>query len=248
LITIGLKGVWDYPFIVSNSIASAQVFGYLPNVLEYPFNYTTSNISVAELVPFTSSNVDYIITVAEVYFPKDDVAELQALILDSSSSIYNNPDATYNEFADLIDRSIPITGVLDKLNTGSTSSSGTSSGSTFVNSGAMEYSQSGVSGASKAETGKNVGIAIGSVVGATTYIALLILGARYYIVRKRVKLESGSNSFLDSASNGSAESLNHFVYGAGVRASAQSQQMSQVDNYIPQISKPVATQNSLGWS
>jgi hypothetical protein len=263
LITVGFKESLNYPFVVKNSLSSAQIFEYLPILLKSPFNLNESNVTVVQLVPFSSSTVSYIITVAEVYFPSQSVSELQSMVLDSSSSLYQNDDPTVSDFSKLIDSSIPLTGLLDKLGSSSgssSSSSGSSSQAQGVSplSGSMEYSNSQVtSNTNKSQSGKIAGITIGSVVGGTVYISLLLVGVRFFIVRKRIRLESAQNSILPTSTNGSVESFGDVAYGAGVRLpsspsvdtrQSQSPQMSQTDSFIPRISKPVAAQNSLGWT
>lgn len=258
LITVGLKQSLNYPFVVKNSISSAQIFEYLPSVLVGPFGFANSNVTVVQLVPFTSSTVDYIITVAEVYFPSEDISYLQNLILNGSSTLYSNYDETVREFATLIDSSIPLTGLLNQLDESANGSSGSSSGGSQVlaNSGSMEYSASQVvDKTGKSQKLKIAGITIGSILGACVYIALMVVGVRLFIVRRRIQLTIAQNSILPTSSNASVDSF-QVAYGAGVRLPSSSSfggsndgaQMSQVDNYVPRISKPVAAQNSLGWS
>ncbi len=266
LITVGFKEAWNYPFVVKNSLASAQIFEYLPKVLNHPFDYNSSNTSVLQLVPMVSTEVQYIITVAEVYFPSSDIAALQKHILNASSPLYKNDDATAAALSTLIDPSIPLTGLLGRLEQGSSNSGSNSNGgngNSHQNTGAMEYSSS-VNTQTPQGKGRLAAVTIGSVVGGTVYISLLIVGVRFFINRKRVALASRSGSILPMSNpNDSTESFNSVQYGAGVRLPSSSTpshfshasqqyshqpEMQQVDNYVPRISAPVATQNSLGWS
>lgn len=263
MITVGFKESLNYPFVVKNSLSSAQIFEYLPAALEGPFGFIESNISVLQLVPFTSSTVDYIITVAEVYFPSQNVSKLQELVLDPTSDLYTNKDKTVSGFSKLIDSSIPLTGLLETLASSTQSSDGDTETvaqeqGLSPNSGSMEYSNADVNAVTtKTQKGTIAGITIGSVVGGTVYIALLVVGVRFFIVRRRIKLNSTQNSVLPVSANVSVDSFSEVAYGAGVRlpstpsvatrSSPMESQMSQVDSYIPRISKPVAAQNSLGW-
>lgn len=38
VVTVGFKSALNYPFVVNNTITSAQIFEYLPGVLTYPFD------------------------------------------------------------------------------------------------------------------------------------------------------------------------------------------------------------------
>ncbi|QID83737.1 hypothetical protein GRS66_006214 [Saccharomyces pastorianus] len=70
-----------------------------------------SSIVVKQIVPMIDSSKAYVIAVAEVYFPTEALSFLQELILDSNSTLYNNPQTPLRTLAGLIDSSIPLGGL-----------------------------------------------------------------------------------------------------------------------------------------
>lgn len=121
-ISVGFKQALNYEFVVKNSLSSAQIFEFLPDVLTYPFDgFDQDEVQVVKLVPFSSPNVDYIITVAELLFPKSKINDLQSLLLDKTSDLYSNPDSSQETLANLIDSRVPIQNLI--LNSDGTSSS-----------------------------------------------------------------------------------------------------------------------------
>lgn len=147
LITIGLKRGLNYEFLVSNPLSSAQIFNFLPEVLSYPFmnfpnnfdvpsngnltselgsilgghNFNESNTDILEIVPLVVPNRDYFISVVEVYFPKELLYYLEALMSDRNSSLYAIPNDSLSALARLIDTSIPLTGLVTQVTNTSTS-------------------------------------------------------------------------------------------------------------------------------
>lgn len=117
LVTIGFTEALNYAFVVQHSLSSAQIFEYLPLVLANAFpEVSTKHIVVKSLVPYQSVQVDYMITVAEVYFDKEYIDELQDAVTNRTSLIYSNPDKTISSLAELIDPKIPVDGLLSSLN------------------------------------------------------------------------------------------------------------------------------------
>lgn len=194
LITIGFKRSLNYVFVVENSISSAQIFEYLPDVLSYPFSsIDKSDVTVKQLVPYTSSQLSYIITIAEVYFPKSKLTSLQNELTTSGSKIYENPNSAQSTLANLIDSRIPIQGLLGSSSTsvwiGSNSDSSSGSGSSSVDPqslGSMDFSSEANSSVGKSSTsgGKMAGIIAGSAVGAGAYLSAIVA---FYIRRKNRK-------------------------------------------------------------
>ncbi|CAI4057593.1 hypothetical protein SUVZ_02G5300 [Saccharomyces uvarum] len=70
-----------------------------------------SSIVVKQIVPMIDSSRAYVIAVAEVYFPIEAISFLQELILDTNSTLYNNPQNSLQTLAGLIDSSIPLGGL-----------------------------------------------------------------------------------------------------------------------------------------
>lgn len=168
LITIGFKKELNYPFAVSNPIANAQIFQYLPQVLASPFEDKSNkfqNTSVLQLVPLKVDKKDYLVTVAQVYFPQDSTNALEALMLNTSSDFYKNPDGLLKQLASYIDPSIPLTGLVesgsDSLISGGYNGG---SGSEFnSNSGSGSNSDSDSNGSSKGGSKSKGGINLGSL-------------------------------------------------------------------------------------
>lgn len=266
VITIGFKAALNYPFVVEHSISSAQIFQYLPGVLKYPFNGDKDfeDVSVSRLIPYSASNIDYTITVAEVFFPKESVKALSSLITTPGSSIYRNPDSTSRSLAALIDSRIPLTGLTstDQQVSGSSSSSSNSGGSNNPNGSIDDVVNKEVS-----NKGRIAGITIGAAAGCGLYMSLMILLFRKFRKNNRLELpptDSESNlgysdegsSMMDSSSGFSAifSRINHggVMTGAGVATGgippAGGAEAIGPDGLRPNnISQPVQASNSLGW-
>lgn len=220
LVTIGFKEPLNYPFVVSHSISSAQIFDYLPKVLKSPFGGSGEfdDVTVSRIIPFGSLDTSYIISVAEVYFPDNMVSLLGLLLADTNSKIYQSKDATTAMLALLIDIRVPITGL--NVATQATQTPQTNNGS--VGSGE----------AKTLNTGVVAGITVGASVGSLAYMSLMVLLLRRF-KKKKNNIEITSIDSESSIENGSRGSAN----------SPMSQNTARFN-----ISVPVNAQNSLGWS
>ncbi|CCD27449.1 Msb2p NDAI_0K02580 [Naumovozyma dairenensis CBS 421] len=136
LITIGFKKPLNYEFIVANPKSSAQIFSFLPDVLNAPFNNTFNNITVLQLVPLQNPSLNYLVTVAKVYFPTDMIDTLSSLIEDytTPSLIYTINQGAKGSLANLISSDIPLTGLLTNSLSSSTDSTSNNSDSNNSNS------------------------------------------------------------------------------------------------------------------
>lgn len=173
-------------------MSSAQIFQFLPGVLTYGFTSDNifANVSVKSLVPYTAEGVNYVITVAEVYFPSSAITSLQSLVLSPNSRLYNNPDATSKMLALMIDIRVPLTG----LQTSSLTKSSSTSGNGSMDSG---------SGTSSLKSGVVGGVVAGVSIGAFAYMAAMALMFRKYKKRKALALPlSDSESELGSTDPG----------------------------------------------
>lgn len=185
VITLGFKSGLNYPFVVAHSLASAQVFQYLPGTLAYPFK-GDQTISVKQLVPFQSPSLKYIVTIAEVYFPKDWISALNQSIQTGESTFYFNPDPTENSLAQLIDVNIPLVGLdsagsdYSGYSSGSSSAQSVSGGLVPTKLGSMD-SESSTSSLANNKLGV-VGTTSG--ISAAVYISVLLVGFRMYKQRK----------------------------------------------------------------
>lgn len=236
LITIGFKEALNYPFLISHPLSSAQIFSFLPRVLQYPFSSTAgsvpiyrrqdievmtllqrrltssaaeidtcslsfqdydkiqlvsvklaslksenrtdqennslhrrsvndkvsvmnstsdssnidySQIVVKQIIPLVSSSINYIVSVAEVYFPDHSIDTLQRLIRNQNSELYKNPENSLKALASLIDPSVPLTGLVDSDGNSVTNEEGGNSGSSGSNSSGDSDPSSGGSGESQ---------------------------------------------------------------------------------------------------
>ncbi|QPG77184.1 hypothetical protein FOA43_004591 [Brettanomyces nanus] len=264
LITIGFKQSLNYVFVVEHSISSAQIFEYLPNVLANSFVNST-DIIVKQLVPYTSSQLDYIITVAEVYYKKDYIDALQTAITDLSSEFYQNPSSTQDTLAGLIDSKIPI----DSLLEGSTSlwideDSGSSDGSIDSNVtpqslGSMDFSSQANSSVAKMKVsgGRVAGIVAGSSVGVATCLGVVVA-----LFRRHRKNRKSNDPFADDYAYGPDSSISesypkedgasYYTYSSStsegpIRLGDSSAQHEMQQKYMPRISNPMNVKSSLGW-
>ncbi|ODQ79182.1 hypothetical protein BABINDRAFT_149365 [Babjeviella inositovora NRRL Y-12698] len=183
LITIGFKGGLNYPFVVNNTLSSAQIIQYLPLVLEFPFGWSSDpNILVRQLVPFNSPNVNYTITVAEVYFPINSITMLQSYITNPESALYNNSDSTQEALAELIDPLIQITGLILTATSVPTQTVMPENGSMGIQ---LNSAEPGTH-----QTSKVAGVAVGSVVGCSMYISFM-----FFLIR-RLKMRNMSKKSI----------------------------------------------------
>ncbi|AQZ16726.1 HKR1 (YDR420W) [Zygosaccharomyces parabailii] len=90
-----------------------------------------SDVKVVQIMPILSQDKSYLVSVAELYFPDHHVEKLRAFVNDPHSRLYNNTNSTLHALADLIDPSIPLTGMVDgdgNVNNGGSGNSGASDG------------------------------------------------------------------------------------------------------------------------
>ncbi|ESW96411.1 Conserved hypothetical secreted protein [Ogataea parapolymorpha DL-1] len=215
LITVGFKQELNYPFVCENSYSSNQIFEYLPKVLTYPNpDVNESAVFVKQLVPYSSANVDYIITVAEVYFDQDYITVLQNQISNSSSTLYTNPDAIQKSLATYIDSRVPIKGLLDATSVGSATIGGDLSGTgndedddghDSQSLGSMDSSSLTSSGSTKVQGGRIAGIVAGSAAGATAYAAVMVL--IYKRRKKKLQEQYESEKYPNVHGSGEFRSL-----------------------------------------
>ncbi|CAY67341.1 Mucin family member [Komagataella phaffii CBS 7435] len=261
LITVGFKEPLNYAFVVGNSMSPVQIFEYLPGVLCYPYEseLDASKITVLQLVPYTSPDVSYIITVAEVYFKSSLIGDLQSEIHDTSSSLYSNPDPSERALANLIDPRVPITG----LNLGSTSSqtSGNGSGNSDNSSNSDGDGLDSTESQGSSNTGKVAGIAVGSVMGFTLYLGSIALFYRYRKNKSKLASDEAAVGSSESPETTQISNVSYSSPGAIVVGSTNSHIGSNsspevtsstirgdsTHSNLPKISGPVSTYNSLGW-
>jgi len=133
LIRIGFNYGLNYPFVVQNPIAVAQVFDYLPKGLSYHaeefaarMNLQSTNVTVQSLQPYDSQrSLGFIRTLAYTYIPKAMVNQLQVDIGTPNSVLYQNPDPSVNALMAMIDPTIPLIAPIEDAAAGGKTNGGT---------------------------------------------------------------------------------------------------------------------------
>jgi len=267
LIQIGFREGYNYPFVVQNDKAAAQIFKYLPQALSEAAKFDISKAQVKRLVPMdTQNSLGYITTCAIVTYPISMVDALSIDIKLPNSALYNNDNQLIFNLTQQINPAIPITlgQTPDGLGGGTTGSSGGGSGGGGSSSdpfGTSGGNNSGDSGGG--HPGTTAGIVGGAVGVAAAYGVVMFVVARRY---KRKKLahrraSSISNpSEMSEAGRGSPPVMGGALlsrdftssYGAvppGERNSHGSGRSGMGNSGRTQfISAPVAAENSLGWN
>ena len=85
----------------------------------------SSLIKVKQISPYIDPDKDYVISVAEVYFPSDFVDTLKNHLQDKDSVIFDNPVPSLKSLMSLTDPSINLLGLVDSSNSDSSSSTNT---------------------------------------------------------------------------------------------------------------------------
>lgn len=262
LCRFGFTHELNYAFVVSNPIAVAQIFEYLPKGLAYGLSLASPNVVIHHLQPLdTTKTKRYITTLAFVYIPNDLVDKLDMDRRNPNSDLFKNPDPPVNEMMCLLDPTIPLRAT-DAETTGD--DSGLSGDGSWLGSGGNGPETLTSDGAPLGNSGsgsvskKSVGVAFGIVAGAAAYGAAMFLIARRY--RQRRNRHTRSSSIGRSVSPGSnpagalmGGTVMHGArspYGSagpshdkrGSRGSGKASARTQ------NISAPMMAENSLGWN
>ncbi|KAK9337172.1 hypothetical protein LIPSTDRAFT_172049 [Lipomyces starkeyi NRRL Y-11557] len=199
LVQVGFTYALNYPFIVRNPLAVAQIFDYLPKGISYGLDISINQTIMQSIQPYETAGESFIVSVAMMYIPNELVNTLLLGLHTPSSQFYDNPDPSVNSLMGLIDPTIPLVAATgDNGSTAvpgdsSSESSGSSSnGGNGDSSGATGNNQSTVlsgsldSSESPTKSSKQViGIAVGAVAGVVLYGALVFIVARKYRQRKQ---------------------------------------------------------------
>ncbi|CAN6603066.1 signaling mucin Msb2p [Trichomonascus vanleenenianus] len=269
VIQIGFDKPLNYPFVVDHPLAVAQIFRNLPMGLGYGLSLDASNVSMVSVQPYESDSADYLVTVALAYIPKSLVQTLDALIHTPSSQLYRDPDQGVASLMNLIDPTIPLipgssgditsAGSSGSSQTGGNGSSGSGSGSDGGNgdvSGSSGNNGAGNNGnnsgsldqtapESKVNT-KTVGITVGAIAGAAAYVGAIFFVAKRYREKRNSLVLEGSDEgsigsrFFDDQSISSGNT--------GIRSNNSSRLGGSIPIGQQPISKPVMSENSLGWA
>ncbi|GME78112.1 unnamed protein product [Ambrosiozyma monospora] len=243
LITIGFNGSLSYDFVAKSPVTSAQIFEYLPGVLSFAMSdeLDSSKIAIKQLLPYITPEVDYLVTVAEVYIKKSALNKLSQLIQDNASQFYNNTDDAENSLANLVDSRVPLTGLL----TGTDSSSGSDAqGNTpggLQGLGSMDTASYSVQVNANGTQGNHLaGVIAGSSVGVVGYC--LVITALYKYRQNHIKKQQGQIELLSSASssidnNGyeseGVDSFEYFLNGNSNSQITSNGNNSPVESSIP---------------
>jgi hypothetical protein len=269
LIQIGFREGYNYPFVVANDRAAAQIFSLLPQALSDAGGFDISKAQVKRLVPLdTQASLGYLTTCAQVTYPQSMVNALAIDIKLPNSPLYNNPNQLIYNLTQQINPAIPIT--LGATFDGAGGSGAGAGGSGAAGSGSSNSDpfggsggDSGANGQSGAQKGTTAGIVSGAVAVAAAYGVVMFVVARRY-KRKRMahrRASSISNpSEMSEGGRGSPALMGGALlsrdftssYGAtqpGGRDSHGSGRSGMGGSGRTQfISAPVAAENSLGWN
>ena len=258
----------NYPFVVSNSTAVAQIFSYLPRGVSDGLGFPRKQMVMQYLQPYnTISSLGYITTLAMAYIPADLVDQLSLQLLNPNSALYSNADPSVRTLMSMIDPSIPVLAG-STLGGSNVNSANPPTTSTVNTNGAPGSTDSGNS--SRVQP-SSVGIGLGVVAGAAVY------GAAMFFVARRYKKRKAGHQRSSSVLTGSSQSSGHHAregtglmsggiqrgsYGSrGDRAQRHSagsetgegRDSRNTDHSVGSgrtwdISAPMMAENSLGWN
>ncbi|KAK9355706.1 hypothetical protein V1523DRAFT_344337 [Lipomyces doorenjongii] len=200
LVQIGFTYALNYPFIVKNPLAVAQIFDYLPKGISYGLDISINQTIMQSIQPYDTAGENFIVSVAMMYIPNELVNTLLLGLHTPSSQFYDNPDPSVNSLMGLIDPTIPLVastadngstavpGGSSSASSGDSSSSGNSGSSGGTGSSNQSTVLSGsldAYGSPKKSSKQVIGIAVGAVAGVVVYGVLLFIVARKYRQRKQ---------------------------------------------------------------
>jgi len=264
LIQIGFLNGYNYPHVVNNNKAAAQIFSLLPQALAEAYDLTTDRIRTEKLVPLnTKSSLGYLTTLAFINYPASMVESLRMDIKLPNSKLYHSTNPLIFNFTQQINSGIDI-----KIG-----SYADDSGQIVGGDGSVKPANPGTPNTdpfnggdagnqSASQRGTTAGIATGAVCVAAAYGAAMFIIARRYkrkkLSHRRASSMSGSPSDMQQMSQGSPPLMGGALlsrdfsnYGgvAGGRDSHGSGRSGMnTSSRTAYISAPVAAENSLGWN
>lgn len=255
LVRFGFMHEYNYPFVVSNPVAVAQIFDFFPKGLAYALGIPVSDVIMLNLQPYdTTKNKGWITTLVLVFVPTDLVDQLDLMRHTPASLFFNSPQEPVAQMMKLLDASIPLRAGGDSA--GSTGNGGAWSAPGGSNGVSADNGDGAPMGAVPSESntvsGKTIGLSAGIVAGAAVYGAAMFLVARRYR-QKRNGRHSRSNSINRSVSPGSNPASGLMGSGAAVMHGARGPfdkrgSGGRVSARTQQISAPMMAENSLGWN
>lgn len=265
-IQIGFLYSENYPFIVSNTKAAAQIFQLLPSAIAWGAGVNESLVEIRRLAPLnTLKSMGYITTLAILSFPVDLVDALQLDIRMPNAKLYNNPEPLKYNLTAQINPAIGI--IIGSYSDDGGSGSGTGAAPTATTtSNSDPFGNDSSNSQSSTQRNTTIGIAVGSVAVASAYGAAMFIIARRYKRKKQLhrrassmsdpsemREASGSPALMGGAllSRDFSNSGSNGGYGgvAGGRDSQGSGRSGMGNSgRTAFISAPVAAENSLGWN
>jgi len=263
LIQIGFLSGFNYPFVVENNKAAAQIFQLLPKALADVIGADiASKIQIRKLVPLdTSQSLGYITTLAILTYPSSLIESLRMDIKIPSSSLYNNQEQLVANLTQQINPAIDVIigSFPDGLVAGTDPRSGGGGSADSPNLDPFNNNEEEGKKQNPAQQGATAGIVTGAVAVAAAYGASMFLIARRYKRKKQAHRRASSISnpseMRQTASpalmGGALLSRDFSSYGgvAGGRNSHGSGRSGAGNSgRTAYISAPVAAENSLGWN
>ncbi|QLL30728.1 hypothetical protein HG536_0A05430 [Torulaspora globosa] len=165
--------------VAPDSYSFQEIGINLKQTNEYSF-VNVSDVTVIEIQPMTLKQRNYLLSIAVVYFPDDFVSELQSYITNTTSGLYHNPNPTLYALAQLIDPSIPLTGLVDGSAGGSSPVSSQDPHSHSQPDASKASSSDGESGSLESTVNSQITFAITKRLVA--YLICLVFGTLLWIV------------------------------------------------------------------
>lgn len=247
-VQIGFQYGLNYPFVVKHPVAAAQIFDYLPKGISNGLGIDASKVQMEELVSYQDQNLDWLMTIAHLYVPSNEVNQLSAQVRDRSSELYHHPDASVRALCSFINATVSV----DTLYSSSQQSSSQQSSESSSN-GSNGSDSEGGKGAVGAPgsldqksqpdmhyshaSGRTAGIAAGTVAGAGVLGGLLFLASM--AARKKYRKRPVALGDTPPASSYHDEIQPAASVSSILPSSGRHRDLS--------ISQPMMTENSLGW-
>ncbi|KAH9922624.1 uncharacterized protein B0H18DRAFT_1120799 [Fomitopsis serialis] len=182
LVSLLYKSSLNWVTVANNTESSAQIFQYMPVVVEYALNLSSSQVQQYALQPWQPSTYtgpqdeDQLLTVWLAYIPSQNVTNLAEQIKVSTSPFYTALISPYSTLAEQVDPSFAVNSVT--IPNGDNGSSG--------GTGSSSSNAASSSGSSSSNTRKDAIIGVVTSLGAVTLIALAFLSVR--AIKKRREL------------------------------------------------------------
>ena len=201
LVSLLFKPALNWLTVANNTQSSAQIFTWMPSVVQYALNLSCmyhlfsnrvsaliastapSQIQQYAMQPLTPSTYtgpedeDQLLTVWLAYIPSDQVNNLAEQIKVSTSAFYTKLTPPYSTLAEQVDPSFSVDSVTSTAGDGSSSPSDTGGSSSNASTGKSS---------SSSNTRRDAIIGVVSSLGAVTLIALAFLSMR--AIKKRREL------------------------------------------------------------